>query len=188
MDQLITLQERQMQLMEEFVMLEQRIICKLLPQNFDSLDHSIKSRLYTPLIPDVTSIEFEIQSYKIIQQLKRTWLNIYCHAYEAKIQEYEEEYNEKLHMFQLRFECQNNINRIFALNAIRTYLTDRKKRMIQQIYSDMSNYRKKLLSNRKRSSAAKKTIDVSPKPIFYLFYNPFNDQERDYLSKGKYML
>ncbi|CAF1495225.1 unnamed protein product [Adineta steineri] len=185
-DELINLQQLQMQLMEEFVMLEQRIICKLLPQNFDSTDNLIKPRLYTPLIQDVTSIEFKIQYYKIIQQIKRTWLNIYFNAYEKKIQEYEEQYIEKLHNLQLRFECKNNVNRIFHLNSIKTYLHNRKQRTIQQIYIDMSDYRKKLLNYRKRSSKAKKTIDVSPKPIFYLLFNPFNDQERDYLSKGKY--
>ncbi|CAF1422335.1 unnamed protein product [Adineta steineri] len=185
-DELINLQQLQMQLMEEFAMLEQRIICKLLPQNFDSIDNLIKPPLYTPLLQDVTSIEFKIQHYKIIQQIKRTWLNIYFNAYEKKIQEYEEQYIEKLHNLQLRFECKNNVNRIFHLNSIKTYLHNRKQRTIQQIYIDMSDYRKKLLNYRKRSSKAKKTIDVSPKPIFYLLFNPFNDQERDYLSKGKY--
>ncbi|CAF1389852.1 unnamed protein product [Adineta steineri] len=186
-DELINLQQLQMQLMEEFVMLEQRIICKLLPQNFDSIDNLIKPHLYTPLIHDMTSIEFKIQQSKIIQQVKRTWLNIYFNAYEKKIQEYEAQYIEKLHNLQLRFECKNNVNRIFHLNSIKTYLTNRKQRMIQQIYIDMSDYRKKLLNYRKRSSKAKKTIDVSPKPVFYLLFNPFNDQERDYLSKGTYI-
>ncbi|CAF1578045.1 unnamed protein product, partial [Adineta steineri] len=142
-DELINLQQLQMQLMEEFVMLEQRIICKLLPQNFDSIDNLIKPRLYTPLLQDVTSIEFKIQHYKIIQQIKRTWLNIYFNAYEKKIQEYEEQYIEKLHNLQLRFECKNNVNRIFHLNSIKTYLHNRKQRTIQQIYIDMSDYRKK---------------------------------------------
>ncbi|CAF1430022.1 unnamed protein product [Adineta steineri] len=186
-DELINLQQLQMQLMKEFVMLEQRIICKLLPQNFDSIDNLIKPHLYTPLIHDMTSIEFKIQQSKIIQQIKRTWLNIYFNAYEKKIQEYEEQYIEKLHNIQLRFECKNNVNRIFHLNSIKTYLTNRKQRMIQQIYIDMSDYRKKLLNYRKRSSKAKKTIDVSPKPIFYLLFNPFNDQERDYLCKGTFI-
>ncbi|CAF1496434.1 unnamed protein product [Adineta steineri] len=183
-DELINLQQLQMQLMKEFVMLEQRIICKLLPQNFDSIDNLIKSRLYTPLIHDMTSIEFKIQQFKIIQQIKRTWLNIYFDAYEKKIQEYEEQYIEKLHNLQLRFECRNNDNHLYHLNSIKTYLHNRKKRTIQQIYIDMSDYRKKILNYPKRSSTAKKSIDVSPKPVFYLLFNPFNDQERDYLSKG----
>ncbi|CAF4086380.1 unnamed protein product, partial [Adineta steineri] len=186
-DELINLQQLQMQLIEEFVMLEQRIICKLLPQNFDSIDNLIKPHLYTPLIQDITSIEFKIQHYKIIQQIKRTWLNIYFDAYEKKIQEYEAQYIEKLHNLQLRFECNNNVNRIFHLDSIKTYLTNRKKRTVQQIYINMSDYRKKLLNYRKRSSKAKKTIDVSPKPIFYLLFNPFNDQERDYLCKGTFI-
>ncbi|CAM4987477.1 unnamed protein product [Rotaria socialis] len=104
MDELINLQQIQIQLLEEFNMLEQRIICKILPPNVDSLDHLIQSHLYTPLVHDTTSIEFKIQSDRIIQQIKRTWLNIYYKAYEMKIQEYEKQYKENLHMFQLRFE------------------------------------------------------------------------------------
>ena len=117
LNELINLQQLQMQLMKEFVMLEQRIICKLLPPNFDSLDHLIKSQIYTPLIHDMTSIEFTNQQNKIIQQIKRTWLNIYFNGYETKIQEYENLYNEKLHLFQLQFECKNSMNRVFALNS-----------------------------------------------------------------------
>jgi hypothetical protein len=126
-----------MQLLEEFTMLEQRIICKLLPRNFDSLDQLIISphpRLYKPLVQDITSIEFKIQQQKIIQQVKRTWLNIYYNAYEIKIQEYEEQYKENLRLFQFLFECKPNINRVGALNAMKTYLTDRRK-----IYSNIVN-------------------------------------------------
>ncbi|CAF1554780.1 unnamed protein product, partial [Adineta ricciae] len=84
----------------------------------------------------------------------------------------------------LKFECKNNVNRIIALNSIKTYLHNRKNRRIKQIYINMSDYRKKLVNYRKRSLKAKKSVGVSPKPIFYLFYNPFNDQERAYISKG----
>ncbi|CAF1497015.1 unnamed protein product, partial [Rotaria magnacalcarata] len=184
MDELINLQQIQIQLLEEFNMLEQRIICKILPPNVDSLDDLIQSHLYTPLVHDTTSIEFKIQSDRIIQQVKRTWFNIYENAYEMKIQEYEKQYKKNLHMFQLRFECKNNIDRIFRLNSIKTYLKNRKQRMIEQICINMSGYRKKLLNYRKRLSKAKKTIGVSPKPIFYLLYNPFNDQEHENLCKG----
>lgn len=187
MNELINLQQIQIQLMEEFAMLEQRILCKLLPRNFDSLDHLITCQIYKPLISDMTSIEFKNQHDKIVQQVKRTWLNIYFNAYEAKIQEYEHQYNEQLHIFQLQFECKDNVSWIAALNSIKTYLSNRKNRMRKQIYVNMSNYRKKLLNYRKRSSKAKKTIDVSPTPIFYLFCNPFNDQERACLSKGKWI-
>jgi len=180
-----------MQLLEEFAMLEQRIICKLLPRNFDSLDQLIISphpRLYKPLIQDITSIEFKIQQQKIIQQVKRTWLNIYYNAYEIKIQEYEEQYKENLRLFQFLFECKPNINRVGALNAMKTYLTDRRKRMLRQIHRNIVDYRKNLLKYRKRLSKAKKPIGVSPEPVFYLLYNPFNEQECEYLSRGKQMI
>ncbi|CAF2989662.1 unnamed protein product, partial [Rotaria sp. Silwood2] len=162
-NELINIQQIQKQLLEEFIMLEQRVFCKLLPNNFDSLDHLIESHLNKPLIHDISSIEFKNQSDRIIQQVKRTWLNIYYKAYEMKIQEYEEQYIENLHMFQLRFESKNNVDKIFRLNSIKTYLNNRKQRMIEEIYINMSDYRKKLLNYRKRLTKTKKSIDVSPK-------------------------
>ncbi|CAF1427583.1 unnamed protein product [Rotaria sordida] len=174
--------------LKQFVRLQNehlsKTINKQLTHNFDPLDHLIQSRLYKPVIHDITSIEFKNQSDRTIQQVKRTWLNIYSKTYEMKIQEYEEQYIEHLHMFQLRFQSKDNVDKIFRLNSIKTYLNSRKQRMIKEIYINMSDYRKKLISYRKRLSKAKNTKDVSPKPIFYLLYNPFNDQERDHFCKG----
>ena len=175
-----------MQLMKEFIMLEQRIICRVLPRNFNLLDNIIKLHLYKPLIQDFTSIEFKNQTYKIIQQLKRTWLNIYFNGYEIKIHGYEYEYQENLHQFQMQFECYRNINRIAAVNTIKTFLKNRKQRLLEQIYEDMRDFRKNLLTYRRRSTKAKNRIDVCPQPVYYLLYNPFSHQERDYLAKGRY--
>ena len=182
---LINVQNMQMEIMKELIMLEQRIICRVLPRNFNSLDHLIRSQLRQPLLDEVASIEFKNQSYKIIQQLKRTYLNIYLQTFETKFHEYENQYHENMHRFQLAFECQRNMPRISALHSIKAFLKSRKQRRIQQIFDDMPDFRKKLLKYRQRSKITKDTIDVSPQPVFYLLHNPFTRQERDYLSKGK---
>ena len=104
-----------------------------------------------------------------------------------RIQRYEEQYIEYIHKLQLQFQGKYNINRVLALNSTKAYLKERKERLIQEIHANMSDYRKKLLNDRRHSSknTRRKTIEVSPKPVFYLLYNPFNTQERDYLARGK---
>ena len=136
---------------------------------------------------DLAAIEFNNQSSRIIQQLKCTWLNIYYKAYEMRIHRYEEQYIEYIHKLQLQFQGKYNRNRVLALNSTKAYLKERKERLIQQIHANMSDYRKKLLNDRRHSSknTRRKTIEVSPKPVFYLLHNPFNTQERDYLARGK---
>lgn len=185
MDELINIQQTQIHLMEEFIQLEQRILCNVLPLNFNSLDHLIPCHIYRPLFRDIATIEFNNQTTRIIQQLKRTWLNIYYKYYEMLLQKYEEQYIEHIHQLHLQFEGNNNTNRVYALDSIKTYLKQRKERLIQQIYANMSDYRKKLVKNHRHSSKTKKAIEVAPKPVFYLLHNPFNNRERDYLAKGK---
>lgn len=184
-DELVHIQQAQIQLMEEFIKLEQRILCNVLPANFNSLDRLIPCHIYRQLFHDIAAIEHNNQSTRIIQQLKRAWLNTYYKAYEILLQQYEEQYIEHLHKLQLQFQGKYNTNRVYALNSIKTYLKERKDRLVQQIHANMPDYRRKLLSDRRHSSKRKKTIPVSPNPVFYLLNNPFNSCERDYLARGK---
>ena len=65
-------------------MLETRILCKFLPQNFDDFENFITSITYLPLNNDQKIIEVKNKRYKIIQEAKRIWLNYFFHAYEFK--------------------------------------------------------------------------------------------------------
>lgn len=182
---LIKIQDKQIKLMKEFMELEQRILYNILPANINLLDRLTPHHIYQPLFHDMTAIECNNQSTRIMQQLKRTWLNIYYKYYEMNLQLYEEQYIEHLHKLQLQFQGKLNINWVHTLNSIKTYLKERKQRLTQCIYTSLSDYRKKLLNNRKQASKGNKPIDVSAKPVFYLLSNPLNRQQSDYLAKGK---
>ncbi|CAM2723234.1 unnamed protein product [Rotaria socialis] len=50
---LMTIQDEQLQSWKEFLILEQRILSKFLPENFDELENFITSNFYSSIIDDV---------------------------------------------------------------------------------------------------------------------------------------
>ncbi|CAF2121989.1 unnamed protein product [Rotaria magnacalcarata] len=74
-NRLITMREKQAEIWKEQLMLETRIHCKFLLQNFDQLEDFISSIDYLPLNNNQKAIEMKNKRYKIIQEAKRQWLN-----------------------------------------------------------------------------------------------------------------
>ncbi|CAF4640673.1 unnamed protein product, partial [Rotaria sp. Silwood1] len=87
-DQLLALQEKQLEVFENFLKLETQVTVEVLPKNFEHLEYFIAPNLYSPMIRDCLALELKQQKYKIIQEAKRTWLTIYIHGYETKYEEY----------------------------------------------------------------------------------------------------
>ena len=79
---LITIREKQAEIRKEQLMLEIRIHCKFLPENFDHLKNFISPIAYLPLNSNAKAIEIKNQRYKIIQEAKRLWLNYFINVYE----------------------------------------------------------------------------------------------------------
>jgi hypothetical protein len=73
-------------------MLQVRILCKFLPQNFDHLENFLSPLTYLPLNNNQKCIAIKNKRYKIIQEGKRVWLNYFLNTYEIKIYEYEQQY------------------------------------------------------------------------------------------------
>ncbi|CAF3341725.1 unnamed protein product [Rotaria socialis] len=94
-NRLITIREKQAEIWKEQLMLETRIHCKFLPQNFDDLEKLISPINYLPLDNNAKVIEIKNKRYKIIQEAKRLCLNYFLNIFEIKIQEYEQHYQNK---------------------------------------------------------------------------------------------
>jgi hypothetical protein len=184
---LITIREKQAEIWKEQLMLEIRIHCKFLPQNFDDLEKFISSIHYLPLNNNAKAIEIKNKRYKIIQEAKRQWLNYFLNIYEIKIQEYEQQYQNEFIKLE-SFFSNNNINIIndtIILNNIKEYINNRINRLKKDIYDKMASFRKIILQNRQRSSSTKNVIGVSPEPYLDLISNPFNKRQWNYLSLGE---
>ena len=170
-------------------MLEARIHCHFLPQNFNYLENFIAPITYLPTNDDQKAIEVNNQRYKIIKETKRAWLNYFLDFYEIKLIEYESEYQSEL--LQLETRVLNTTNTMDAsssssgfLNHIKEYINHRISTLKKDIYDQMSSFRRTLCQNRQRSSSTKDSIDVSPEPYLNLISNPFDARQWNHLSLG----
>ena len=183
----MTIREKQAEIWKEQLMLETRIHCKFLPQNFDDLEKFISPINYLPLDNNAKAIELKNKRYKIIQEAKRQWLNYFLNIYEIKIQEYEQQYQNEFIKLESIFSNNNDniINDTTTLNNIKEYVNNRITRLKKDIYDKMASFRRIILQNRQRSSSTKNVIGVTPEAYLDLISNPFNKCQWNYLSLGK---
>ena len=183
-----TIQDNQLQCWKELLMLEQRILSKFLPKNFDQLQDFITADLYSPIIDDdSSSVKYQLKHLKILQELKRIWLDIYLRASMLKIEQYDRHYQHELIQLQ---QCLSNQTGINLFQSVQMYLTCRNHRLKQEIYLQMTYFHTKLTHRRQRSSVEEKMIGVSPEVLLDVHYrhHDFNAMECEFLSRGKIRL
>ncbi|CAF1592229.1 unnamed protein product, partial [Adineta steineri] len=185
-DQLISIRQKQTQVLEELLQLEMRILYKFLPPELDQLENVVAPITYIPLNNEHKTIELnnkrhkmiqDAKRHKMIQDAKRQWLHISLSVYETKLQEY----NHQLESILLN---NTSLQGTSLLNDISRYVTYRTNEMKQSISSRMSIFRNKLIQHRKQLSLKNNFIGVSPEPYLDLISNPFNKREWQYLSLG----
>jgi hypothetical protein len=187
LQRLIAIRQQEMKIWEELLMLEMRVLCKFLPLNLNQLENFIVPMSYSPIIKEQKAIQFNNKQYKIIQEGKRNWLNIFLNAHEIKLQEYEQQYHSAFLQLE-KYLLLNNTTTIAGssiLNKIKEYMTYQTNRLKQDTYNKMSSFRVKLLQNRQRSLTTKDTIGVSPEPYLDLHSNPFSTCQWAQLSLGE---
>ncbi|CAF1255732.1 unnamed protein product [Adineta ricciae] len=180
-NQLMKIRREQIETWKEFLMFETRILCKCLPQNFDELERFIAPNIYSPAINNSTAIQFKNQRYKIIQEAKRQWLNVFLNVYELKIREYQEQYEYQLTKLQTQL-LRSAGSLIY--NHIQEYISYQTEKLKKDVYKGMFIFRRKVRQRHLRSYAAKNSIGVSPESYLDLISNPFNPREWNHLSLG----
>ena len=187
--QLIHLHQAQFEVYEEFTTLKERIIHQFLPPNFDQFEqYIIQNDFYAPSVEDQTFIEMNTRRRKILQKGKRTILHIYAYAYQFKIKNYQQQYEQALNEFELKFTSNttSTIDGLTLFQAVKTYLIHRTHLMKQEIHDKISHFRQIIARHRQRSSLAKKMVGVSPEIIInVLSHHTLNADELAYLSRGK---
>ncbi|CAF4050299.1 unnamed protein product [Rotaria sp. Silwood2] len=185
-DQLVQLRETQLQVFEEFLQLETRVSIQFLPEDFDNLEYFITPNLYSPLIQDSMAIELKQQQYKIIQEAKRTWLNIYIDAHEMKYREYEHQYQQDLKQFEFISSVHIDTTDITLFNCVLLYINHRVDRLKQEIYYEkLPIYRRKFVRLRQHLISTKKNlVTVAPTLILDVICHPFTIAELAYLSRS----
>ncbi|CAF3847890.1 unnamed protein product [Rotaria sp. Silwood1] len=185
LQQLIDLKRAQLEVYEEFIMLEQRILYQFLPPNFDQFEKITAPDFYWPHIADCTLVLIKRKRRNILKQGKRTLLNIFYAAYEYKIEEYEQQYQQGLKEFQSRFPNTIQINEISLIDAFKTYIVLHTNRIIHDILNKIAHFREIIAQRYQRSSSTKKMVGVSPEVTIDVLHCPFKADELSYLSLGE---
>ena len=186
-DQLIRLRQSQLEIYEEMVMLKERVFHQFLPLNFDQMEQYITTDdFYRPCISDQTLAEMKTKRRKILQQGKRATLQVYMYAYQFKINDSQQRYQQALNELELTFTYSKlTINGLTLFQALQAYMIHRTDRLKQEIHEKLSHYRQIIARHRQRSSMAKKTVGVSPQVTVDVLHHTLNADELDFLSRGK---
>ena len=63
-----------------------RILCKFLPHDLDHLQKFLASVTHSTICDKQTTIQLNNETYKIIKEAKRQWLQVSLSMYEIKLQ------------------------------------------------------------------------------------------------------
>ncbi|CAF4170344.1 unnamed protein product, partial [Rotaria magnacalcarata] len=119
---------------------------------------------YSPLNNNQKAVQVKNKRYKIIQEAKRSWLNIFFNACEIKIQAYDSQYQNTFLQLESQSIVTNNFNDSSISNQIKEYLIYRTNKLKQDIYKKVAKSRAIVLQIRQHSSSSRKQkiIGVSP--------------------------
>ncbi|CAM4973951.1 unnamed protein product [Rotaria socialis] len=184
---IIHIRETELQIRKELLMFEERILSKLLPVTFDRFDPLIGSDFYTPTLDDHHSFNYKLKRSKILQEMKRTCLNIIMESYEVKMKECNRQYQEELK--QLEYDISTHQHDVRVLfRTVQAYIKHRTMQMKKDIFEQMNTFHGKLTRHRQRCKKVKETIGVSPEVIFNVNDHSLAMIEHEYLSRnGNYI-
>ncbi|CAF3467602.1 unnamed protein product [Rotaria socialis] len=189
-NRLIHLRETELQIRKELLLLEQRILSKLLPVNFDQLDTLIASDFYTPALEDQYSLNYKLKRSKILQETKRTWLDILMESYDVRMKECNRLYQELLTQLELDISNhQDHHHDVRVLcRTVQAYIKHRTIQIKKDTFQEMASFHGKLTRRRQRSKKAKQTIGVSPEVILNVNDHSLAMIGHEYLSRhGNYI-
>jgi YHS domain-containing protein len=166
-------------------MLEEGILCKLLPKTFKQVD--IDGTLTNPdsiRLVDSAQIELINSQKKMIQRAKRTMLQNELQKYETIIQLNERQYKNELRTLEQHFVRQHG-NQTDIMDSLKSYLVHQTEQGLRNVASHATSFRIRSTRHFRRSSTAKNLIGVSPEVIVDVLNIPLNAAELSYLSRGK---
>ncbi|CAF2261936.1 unnamed protein product, partial [Rotaria magnacalcarata] len=151
-NRLIHLRETELQIRKELLLFEQRILSKLLPSNFDQLDTLIASDFYTPVLEDQYSLNYKLKRSKILQETKRTWLDILMESYDVKMKECNRQYQEELTQLELEISKhqKHHHDASVLFRTVQAYIKHRTIQIKRGTFQQMDSFHGKLTRRRQR--------------------------------------
>ncbi|CAM2729112.1 unnamed protein product [Rotaria socialis] len=182
LEDIIHLRLTQLQIYKEFTMLEQRILRQFLPLNFDQFENITAPDFYSPPIYDRTLVDMQNKRRTILKQGKRTLLNIFYAAYEYKVDEQEEQYQQSLNQFELQSCTRDQINGMSLIDYFKAYMLHHINQIIAEIFQKLTYFRLNMSHRYQRSSSVKAVVGVSPEVTIDILHCPFKPEELSHLS------
>ncbi|CAF4020406.1 unnamed protein product [Rotaria sordida] len=184
LEQIIHVRTTQLQVYEEFMMLEQRILYQFLPPNFDQFEKITAPDIYWPPIADQTLVDIRTKRRTILKRGKRNLLNLFYAAYEYKINAYQVQYKENLNQLELQLFTMIQINGMSLIDYFKAYMIHRTQTAIGNIFQKFSHFRQIIAQRYQRSSTAKTMVGMSPEVIIDVLHCPYKYVELSHLSLG----
>ncbi|CAF2152427.1 unnamed protein product, partial [Rotaria magnacalcarata] len=175
---------------KELLLLEQRILSKLLPATFDQLDTLAASDFYTPALEHQYSLSYKLKRSKILRETKRTWFDILMQSYDVKIKECNRKYQEELTQLELDISNhqQHHHDASVLCRPVQAYIKHRTIQIKKDTFQQMDSFDGKLSRRRQRSKKTKQTIGVSPEVILNVNDHTLTVIGHEYLSRnGNYI-
>jgi YHS domain-containing protein len=166
-------------------MLEEGILCKLLPKTFKLVDiDRTLINLDSNRLVDSAQVELINSHKKIIQRAKRTMRQNEVQKHETIIQLNERQYNKQLRTLEQHFFRQRG-NQTNIMDSLKSYLVHQTEQALRNVASNAAYFRIRSTRHFRRSSTAKNLVGVSPEVIVDTLNIPLNAAELSYLSRGK---
>ncbi|CAF1393936.1 unnamed protein product [Rotaria sordida] len=184
-EQIIHVRTTQLQIYEEFMMLEQRILHQFLPPNFDQFEKITAPDIYWPSIADQTLVDIRTKRRTNLKRGKRNLLNLFYAVYEYKINEYQVHYKENFNQLELqKFSTTIQINGMSLIDYFKAYMIHRTQTTIGNIFQKFNHFRQIIAQRYQRASAAKTMVGVSPEVIVDVLHCPYKSDELSHVSLG----
>ena len=171
-------------------MLERRILSKFLPENFDQLEQFISIDFCSSMISRSSTVNYRLKQLKIIQESKRSWLDIYLRACIWKIQEHDQHYQSEVVQLEQGLNNSGSRPETNLLPSLHLYMAQRCHRLKEEIYLQMTYFHATLRRRRQLSAVSKHMVGVSSQVMLDVHprHHDLNDIECEYLSRGNMTL
>ena len=180
----MNIRQNQLQLVEEFVRLEQHILCQFLPKTYSQIYHDVApANLMTMTITDSSLVALTNNTVKMAQREQRVQLENEFERYETTIHEHENQYQQELIALEQCFAHQT-YNGILLIDLIKNYINLKTENTLRDITHNVVNFQKKIIYHRHCYIRKRLKIDPSPQVMIDAPGVFFKLEHIAYLSRG----
>ena len=180
MDRIMTLHRQMKEVFEATTMLEQRILCKFLPQSFDHLP-----------LPNLNEINVDdcthdgIQgNQKSLQHLKRSMLDRLIQSYENQLLAYGDQSRKEWNLLgKICWEC-GIVEGVPLLDFFTSYMANRTKQLKRETHFKMISFRNTLIRHRHRTRTSQTTLGIWPQVLTDMSALPLTNAQISYISSA----